>query len=209
MDLDGSYDRVARDYALHLSDELDGKPFDRWILGRVVDLADGGAIVDAGCGTGHITEWLTDRGADVTGVDLSAGMIAEARRRYPDLRFEQGDLHHLPRPERDGGWAAVVAMYSLVHLETADLPDGVEALAAALRPGGHLLVAVHAGTERRHLDEWWDHPVDLDFVFHPPEAVAGAVTAAGLTVVERVVRGPYEGAEAETERAYVLGRAVS
>lgn len=50
--------------------------------------------VDLGCGPGNSTELLVKRysSADIVGIDSSAEMIAQARQRLPDCRFEQGDL---------------------------------------------------------------------------------------------------------------------
>ena len=52
-------------------------------------------ILDLGCGTGHLTAQLAAAGAVVLGIDSSTEMIEEARRSYPDLRFEIGDARHL------------------------------------------------------------------------------------------------------------------
>ena len=76
-------------------------------------------------------------------------------------------------------------------------------------PGGRLAIALHAGAEVRHVDEWWEQPVDVDFVLHDPDDVLAAVRAAGLVEVEWYLRGAYEGVEVETERLYVLARRSS
>jgi SAM-dependent methyltransferase len=209
VEVSASYDAVAGRYAGELIDELDGKPLDRWLLARVVDLADGGPILDAGCGPGHVTEFLARLGADATGLDLSDGMVAEAERRFPERRFRQGDIRHLPAPVEGDAWAAVVCAYSLIHFETAELPAVIDAIAAVVRPGGHLLVGTHTGQPTRHLDEWMDQEVDLDFVFHPVDALVEAIEGASFEILERIVRAPYAGAEAETERVYVLAKRFS
>ena len=201
-----TYDLVATTYAEHVLSELDGKPFDRWLLGRIVELAEGGPIADVGCGPGHTTRYLTDRGGRVTGSDVSGRMVVEARERFPDLTFEQGDLRSLVRPPTDSGWAAVVAWYSLVHLSGAELDGAVAALTRPLIPGGWLALAVHVGDEIRHTTEWWGHEVDVDFVLHDADRVRSAVEQAGLQDVEWYLRAPYAGIEVETERLYVLGR---
>jgi trans-aconitate 2-methyltransferase len=51
----------------------------------------GERILDLGCGTGHLTNEIASRSADVVGIDPSANMIEQARRQYPKLRFEQAD----------------------------------------------------------------------------------------------------------------------
>ena len=202
-----SYDDVAGAYADELLAELDRKPFDRWLLERLAELSDGGPVADAGCGPGQVGAFLAMAGADVAGFDLSPGMVAEARRRFPELRFEVADLTDLPAPG-DGPelWGAIAAWYSLVHLAGSELAPAIHLLATRLRPGGWLALAVHVGAEVRHQAELFGVDVELDFVFHDPEQVLAAVRGAGLADVEWYRRGPIAGAEAETERLYVLAR---
>lgn len=202
-----SYDALATAYADQLIDELDGKAFDRWLLERLVVLADGGPIVDAGCGPGHVAFHLAAAGGDVTGFDLSPAMVAEARRRFDELRFEVADLTDLPAPQGGGtGWAAIAAWYSLVHLAPHELAPALGLLAARLRPGGWLAVALHVGDEVRHVDELFGTAIDLEFVLHDADAARTAFATAGLVDVEWYLRGPLAGAEAATDRLYLLGR---
>ncbi len=201
-----SYSAVAASYADNLFNELTKLPFESWLLRRIIDLADGHPVIEVGCGTGHVTDFLAGEGADAMGLDLAPGMVEEARRRYPDRRFEVGDLNLLMRPVNDDGWGAVLAWYSLVHAAASELPSSIAALSRPLRPGGWLVVALHAGAEVRHLDEWWDIEVELDFVLHDPAEVRAAAEAAGLVDLEWYHRGPIPAREETTERFYLLGR---
>lgn len=63
--------------ASDLLDLLDPKPAER--------------ILDLGCGTGHLTAQIASRGVNVTGLDASASMIAQARINFPKLRFVLAD----------------------------------------------------------------------------------------------------------------------
>lgn len=202
-----AYDGVAGAYADALLDELDAKPLDRWLLERLAALADGGPVADAGCGPGQVAFHLAAAGADVTGFDLAPGMVAEARRRFPELPFDVADLTALPAPGgQPDGWSAIAAWYSLVHLAGSELRPAIALLADALRPGGWLAFAVHLGPEVRHVTQLFGHDVDVDFALHDQAQVLDAVATAGLVEVEWYRRGPYPGAEVETERLYVLAR---
>lgn len=201
-----AYDAVAATYSETLFNELTGLPFEQWLLDRVAAHAAGGPVVEVGCGPGHVTAYLAEAGVDATGIDVSPGMVAAARRRFPDGAYEVGDLRKLMRPTTADGWAAVLAWYSLIHLAPAELPDALTALARPLAPGGWLMLGLHAGSEVRHVDSWFEHDVDLDFVLHEPEAVVGAVKALGLVEIEWYRRGPVEGRDEATERLYLIAR---
>ena len=192
-----------------LSDELDGLPFERWLLDRVAVEARDLPIIDAGCGPGHVTAYLTAAGADARGLDLTPEMVDEARQRHPDVRYEVGDLRQLIRPVAATGWGAVLGWYSLIHLAASELPAAVAALARPLAPGGLLVLGMHAGDDVRRVTSWFDVEVPaLDFVLHDPASVVAAVEAAGLTDVEWYLRGPHAWRDETTQRLYVVARRV-
>jgi trans-aconitate methyltransferase len=95
----------------------------------------GERILDVGCGTGQLTAEIARAGADVTGVDQSAAMIAQARHNFPDLRFEVQDVCSLPYREE---FDAVFSNAALHWVTRAD--DAAAAMAGALKPGGRLAV---------------------------------------------------------------------
>ena len=66
----------------------------RELLARV-GLAGATTVVDLGCGPGNSTELLVERfpGADVLGTDTSETMLASARERLPQARFELSDIN--------------------------------------------------------------------------------------------------------------------
>jgi SAM-dependent methyltransferase len=99
---------------------------------------EGSAVLDAGCGTGSLSALLAARGCRVTGVDLSANMVAAARRKLAGLAAEvlQGDA---AAPPVAGRRFDVVLVRHLLWT----LPDPVAALrnwVRLLRPGGHLVL---------------------------------------------------------------------
>jgi SAM-dependent methyltransferase len=199
-----SYDAVAAEYAERISGELEGKPFDRALLDEIAAGATG-LICDLGCGPGHVAHYLHQRGAAVLGIDLSPAMIAEARRRYPTLRFETGDIRSLPHA--DNTFRAVVAMYSLIHLGDRELADALREVHRTLVPGGLFLASFHRGTGAVHHDELFGRPVNLDFRFFEPPQIVVAMTDSDFEIDRLLERDPYPGVEAETTRFYVLATA--
>lgn len=201
-----AYAAVATDYADMVARELDVLPFERWMLARVARIADGRPVVDAGCGPGHITAFLAAAGTPAAGIDLTPAMVEQARQRFPDVRYEVGDLMRLMRPPAAAGWGAVLGWYSLIHLAGSELPDAVAALVRPLAPGGVLVLALHAGDEVRRITSWFGRDVELDLVFHEPDAVVAAVESAGMEDVEWYRRGPLAAGNETTQRLFVLAR---
>lgn len=199
-----SYDEVATEYLARLRDELDYKPLDRALLGLIAEeVGTDGAVADVGCGPGHVAGWLANHGTRVVGIDLSPGMVSIGRRSYPRVEFRQGDM--LSLPAQDEEFAAVVALYSIIHLTEDELKPTFDEIARVLEPSGLLLVAFHMGIEVRHLNDWWGHPVDIDFRFLEPDLVVPRLEQAGLAVETRLERQNYP-EEVETRRAYLLAR---
>ena len=202
-DVQTAYDRVAAEYAGRIYDELAGKPFDRAILDRFAALAGPlGPLCDLGCGPGQVARYLSDHARqpapEVFGIDLSPEMVAEARRRNPDLRFEQGTM--LALDLADGQLGGIAAFYSIVNVPRVDQPRAFAECWRVLAPSGLLLVAFHVGTEDVHLDEWWDIPVSVDFYFFDPAEIEARLTAAGFTIAESHVREPYPEVEHPSRR---------
>jgi SAM-dependent methyltransferase len=117
----------------------------------------GGHALDLCCGTGVAAAALAARGFRVTGVDVSEGMLAHARRRAPGARFVAADLRRfvLPAGAAPGPADAAVCLgEGLNHLLTpGDLARAVRRVAAALRPGAAFVFDVVE--ESRFRAHWW------------------------------------------------------
>ena len=202
-----SYDQVADEYVRRIYDELRHKPLDRQLLDRFAAAVRGtgtGTVCDLGCGPGHVTRYLHDRGVPVCGIDLSPGMIALARGLNPDIKFQVGDMTALT--STDGTWAGITAFYSVIHIPPDRLVDTLREMWRVLMPGGHLLLAFHIGDETIHLDEWWGMKVNVDFFYFSTSSMIASLTAAGFEVEETFERAPYPEVEHASHRAYVLAR---
>jgi SAM-dependent methyltransferase len=205
MDTQSSYDQVADEYVTRIFDELQHKPLDRQLLDRfAAAVRDAGPCCDVGCGPGHVARYLHERGIPISGIDLSQGMVERARRLTPGVKFEQGDM--LALDVVDGTWAGIAALYSIIHIPPTELVRALQELRRVLRPGGMLLLAFHIGDETLHLDEWWGHPVCVDFYFFHPDDVAGELRLAGFEIKEIIERDPYPDVEHQSRRAYIFAR---
>lgn len=107
---------------------------------KAINPRPGQHILDLAAGTGASSIVLAQHGAEVTAADFSVGMIAEGRRRYPNvanLQFAQADAMNLPFD--DNTFDTVTISYGLRNVN-----DPRRALAEMLRvtkPGGRIVIA--------------------------------------------------------------------
>ncbi len=106
-------------------------------LARWVGSMRGRRVLDYGCGNGRLAAWLASRGAVVHGVDPSPGMVREAAARVPTGRF---DVLAAGDPFADSAYDLVVSAYVLFLIEPPELTSLLRRLAAALVPGGRVVV---------------------------------------------------------------------
>jgi SAM-dependent methyltransferase len=163
-----------------------------------------GIVADVGCGTGATSRMLTDFGLDVVGIDLSANMLAEARRRNPGLRFQVGSMTAMDFD--DGHFDGVCAWYSVIHIPDEELPHVLAEFHRVLRPGGWALLAFQVGEQPREFKQMFGEQVSLTFYRRQPDTVALLLEEAGLTPYAGLVREPNDDGFESTPHAYLIAR---
>jgi len=199
-----SYDAVARKYADEIYGELRDKPFDRELLDRFAERVRGrGRVCDMGCGPAQIARYLSDRGADVFGLDLSAGMLAEARRLNPGLQFAQSSMMELGLASE--ALFAIAAFYSIIHIPRQQVVTALAEMLRVLTPGGSLLITFHLGSEDSYHEEMLGQRVSMNVAFFTTEEMSGYLQAAGFQVDQALERDPYAPeVEYQSRRGYLV-----
>jgi demethylmenaquinone methyltransferase / 2-methoxy-6-polyprenyl-1,4-benzoquinol methylase len=196
------FDRIAGVYDV-MNTVMTAGLHHRW-RARAADLArvgPGDRALDVATGTGDLAIELASRGADVIGSDFSEGMLARARAKAPELRWEQADAMALPY--RDGEFAAATVGFGARNF--GDLARGLGEMVRVVRPGGRVVV-LEITTPRKpplslFYSVWFDRIVPLlgrfdeAYTYLPnsvkrfpgPEALAGMLAQAGCREVGWIV----------------------
>ena len=191
---------VERGYDL-LAPKFDYTPFrtPENILGATVHALSGagpfGTGLDVCCGTGAGLMVLRPLcQGRITGVDFSAGMLAQARSAHPDATWVRADARALPFA---GDFDLAVIFGALGHFLPAERPALFEGVHRALRPGGLLAFPIGAPPPRMSVSHWamlgfdlvmlvrnavWRPPFVMYYRTSPLLAVRDDLTAAGFTV---------------------------
>ena len=198
-----NYDALASAYAREISGELDHRPLERKLLQKFAATCNG-LICDVGCGPGHVTEFLSRFNVNVIGLDLSLGILKEARTRHSKIIFLQGDMLNLPFAAAK--LAGIVAFYSIIHFGSNQVARAFAEMSRVLKPDGHVLLGVHVGAEVVHVNELWGIPVDFDAAFFEVPELIGKLETHGFNVIETVQREPHPEVEHQSIRGYIWAR---
>jgi SAM-dependent methyltransferase len=98
----------------------------------------GGNSADIGCGSGREVAWLNANGFSAVGFDASEGLLTEARRRYPGLRFAHAEL---PELRGIGTFDNVLCETVIMHLDRAQIAPSVRRLLDIVKPSGILYLS--------------------------------------------------------------------
>lgn len=125
----GEYDRIADGLTISTDQTL-----------RVARVRPGEQVLDLATGTGITAIAARERGAKVTGVDLTPELIAVAQDKareagFTDIRFQEGDAEALPFADASFD----VVLSTCGHMFAPDQPKVAAELARVTRPGGRVV----------------------------------------------------------------------
>ena len=175
-----TYDRIAADYA-RANAEMPPAFVE---MGRtfLALLPPGARVLDLGCGAGRDMAWLEARGTQVTGVDLSPEMLAQARPRVRGALLEM-DMRRLSFP--DAHFGGIWCMASLLHLPKADAHLALHEMRRVLAPGGVLALSIQEGEGEGWETGAYGHPVERFFARYSPEEAEEMLERAGFEILEK------------------------
>ena len=162
-----------------------------------------GRALDLACGEGRNAVWLAEQGWQVTGVDFSRVALAKAAKlaagRGVEAEWVQADLRgYEPAP---GTYDLVVVLY--LQVPAADRTTVMRRAAAALAPGGCLLVVAH---DASNIEHGWGGPQDPAVLYGADDVAADLGDGIELERAE-IVHRPVEHPEGEKTALDLLVRA--
>ncbi len=129
-----AWDRLAATYA------QSGAELTKHALPVLIEecrLTPGSHAIEIGCGPGHVTNMMAQKGATVVGVDLSSEMVRQAKSLYPSLKFQEANVEDLPFA--DDTFDAALINFAIHHFARPEV--ACREIRRILAPGGRFVFA--------------------------------------------------------------------
>jgi SAM-dependent methyltransferase len=201
----GRYDQIAAGYAARLGDDPPPGSGDRAFVEVALASANGhGPVLDLGCGPGQIAAIATASGMRAVGADISAEMLAIARRRVRRGAFLAAEAWALPL--REASCRAVAAFYCLHHVPRTRIGVVLAESRRVLPAGGILVVATHLGSGEQWVTS--DDSADpICITLYGRDELAAMVRGAGFDIESVGARAP-RADEFQAEHGFLRARAA-
>lgn len=142
------FNKIAETYVNHFGEDWE-------FINEIEDFASNfepnSTIVDLGCGSGYITEFLTKKDLNAIGIDFSSEMIKIAKRKYPNNRFILDDFINLKKYFKEDSVDGAILIYSLYFVPKEQLNEFFKTLSNVLKKGAKVLFVTQIGNEEKYV----------------------------------------------------------
>lgn len=139
-----TYNKIADIYAKYTHEKIY-----QFQLTKFISLLPGKKILDAGCGSGRDVEYFLEDGLEPTGIDISEGMIKEAKKRVKKGKFKIMDF--LDLKFKDNSFDGVWSMAGLLHTPREDVKKALKEFYRVLKENGAIYIAVKEGEGEKEI----------------------------------------------------------
>lgn len=108
-------------------------------LSRILEgIPKGSKILDVGCGTAHLTNWILEQGFEVYGIEPSQEMYNYAKQNFPHIEVKKSISSDIPYP--DNSFDLIVAFEVLRYLDKDENKKSFKEFHRVLKPGGQFFL---------------------------------------------------------------------
>lgn len=141
-----TYNKIAEKYEEEYGQDLSDTPY----IDRFLKEVHHGKILDIGCGTGTLSEYIANKGFSVDAVDFSEEMLKIARRKIKNVNFIQMDMRNIDLDEKYNG---IMLAYSLFHISKKEVKEVIPKYFDLLQKNGVMLIILQEGEGEKYVDE--------------------------------------------------------
>jgi len=171
------YNAIADTYAKCYS-EID---YCKIYIDEFIANLSGKKVLDIGCGAGQITDYLTQKGFEVIGLDFSHKLLKIAKRNFPNSKFILADICEYEQNEQVDG---IITKDVLFHLSDENLVSVLQKFRRMIKPNGNLCIIMDMPKEagEQIFVEELDEKHQIYYNYLTPEKLRDLLEKTGFNI---------------------------
>lgn len=141
-----TYNKIAKKYEEEYGKDLSDTPY----IDSFLEEINGKKILDIGCGTGTLSEYIANQGFIVDAIDFSEEMLKIARNKIKNVNFIKMDMRNINIDEKYNG---IMLAYSLFHISKKEVKEVIPKYYDLLKENGTMLIILQEGEGEKYVDE--------------------------------------------------------
>ncbi len=141
-----TYNKIAEKYEEEYGQDLSDTPY----IDRFLKEVHNGKILDIGCGTGTLSEYIANKRFSVDAVDFSEEMLKIARKKIKNVNFIQMYMRNIDLDEEYNG---IMLAYLLFHISKKEVKEVIPKYFDLLQKDGVMLIILQEGEGEKYVEE--------------------------------------------------------
>lgn len=177
-EIEDVYDKIANLYDEVLWSDM---PYNNE-MDKFVSYLKGKDVLDIGCAMGSFTKYISDKGLNVDGIDISSKMIDIARKKVPNVNFQVMDMLNLTIDKMYDG---IMFINSTIHIEKKYMVDLFKNVSKLLKDDGVIFIILLEGDGEMYVEEPLKPSIKEFVNFCTKEEIECVFVASGLSVIDK------------------------
>ncbi len=147
-----------------------------------ISLLPGKKVLDIGSGSGRDAKHFKEEGLDITGIDISDGLLDEAKKRAPGVNFQKMDMLNMTFKENsfDGIWIAA----TLSDIEKKDAKKFLEDCKKILKDKGVIYISVKEGEGEKVEKKSYLNNEERFYSYYTKQELMDLLESVGFKIVK-------------------------
>ena len=143
------FDKIAKPYVDYFGEDWE---FINEINDYISLLKSNSIVLDLGCGSGYITNYLTKEKLNSIGIDFSKEMINIANNKYPNNEFICDNILNIKNHFKENSIDGAISIYSLYFIPKEELDSFFKSLSFIMKPNAKMLIITIVGNGEEYIN---------------------------------------------------------
>lgn len=192
-----TYNRIAKKYDEEYGNDLSDTPYIDIFLSKTC----GKRILDIGCGTGTLSEYIANKGYTVDAIDFSEEMLKIARNKIKNVNFIQMDMRSIDVDKKYNG---IMLAYSLFHISKKEVIKAIEAYYNLLEDNGTMLIILQEGEGEKYVEENLEKGLKKFVNYYSFEEIEKVLNANHFEIIEKMRKKPLSEFSLQNDKLVII-----